>query len=223
MPEARDHGEMSGTRADIAQRMHRLGWCLLVTCLSGRANPPDETGIALLAAPAALIGANELRRLAPLLDRGRARSYMEWASIACGGVVVAGALQFLPAAREPSSTVVGLLGSAVVSLYALGLASWTTSGDAGPRLARRLRISVVSWWVGVAAAVVAVAATSPKTDPYASGFTLNGHAVSGLLLLIITACGLISWWLLVGSHHVIKTTMRELAAEDDETSSLSTS
>lgn len=193
--------------------MHRLGWCLLLTCLVVRADPDAAIAMLPLAAPAALIGANDLRRLAPLVDRSAARTCVEWASIACGGVVVAGTLQWVPGAEAPGRFAVVVLGSTVVSLYALGLASWTASFDKG-RLARRLRASVACWWLAMTVAAAAYVVVSPASEPV-SGWTLSSRSVPVWVVVLTAGAAASSWWLLAGAHHVIKATLRELAAEDE--------
>lgn len=194
--------------AEVARLLHRLGWSLIATCLIvGGA----ESAPVLLGVPASLIAADSLRRLAPLLEPVGER-YVSWASIAAGGAAVAALMQWLPGSRDAGSLTFLVVGSMVVSLYAVGLAAWVATVDRG-HLARRLRISVVCWWTMLTLGTLAFLTGSPSPEVPQDGAMIVDRAISDWWFFPILGLMIVSYWLLAGPHHVVKTTMSELAAE----------
>lgn len=199
--------DLNSTRGEIARLLHRLGWAAIAACaLVGQ---PGRVAVGF---PAALVAADCLRQLGPLLVPG-GRRYIEWAAIASGGAATAAALSWVPAGPEPGFTAYFVVGSITFSLYALGLAAWVAPVDHG-HLARRLRASVVVWWVMIAAASVGFAAGGPTATAPDDGATIDGRLVSDWLFFLIAGLMAVAYILLAGAHHVVKITMRELAAED---------
>jgi cytochrome bd-type quinol oxidase subunit 2 len=128
---------------------------------------------------------------------------------------VAATLQWLPGARESGSLAFIVVGSLVVSLYALGVAAWVAEVDRG-HLARRFRASVVCWWLMLVLGTLGFAfgTPSPGTSRTESGAFIGDRVISDWWYWPMLGLMIASYWLLAGAHHVVKQAMRELAEED---------
>lgn len=195
----------------IATLMWVLSWCVIL----GVGFSID--GVTPFTVPVGLLAAESLRRLATLLDRPAARRYLEWAMVATGGVVVSGALLFPASSRDAARVASLLTVSGAMSLYALGLAAWTARiGDGN--LARRLRCSVVAWWVAVAFGALgyATGADAAVADEASSGWGLDpslGRDFNGAWAVPALGAYVVAFYLLARSHHIIRTSLRALADE----------
>ena len=147
--------DLSSSRGEIARLLHRLGWAAIAA-----AAVVGQPGRVAVGIPAALVAADCLRQLGPLLVPA-GRRYIEWAAIAAGGAATAAALSWAPTGPQPGFTGYFVVGSVTFSLYALGLAAWVAPVDRG-HLARRLRASVAVWW---AMAAVATSGSFPAHLP----------------------------------------------------------